>query len=304
MSGFQTQVNSDPAPAVEGDFASANPRSSMLAGPGALVAGALGVIVGRFARARNDNGQVSNGDPGVANALGFVARQGNFATITAWLGQSSLTVYSGREITLHTSGDFWARFAAGATKGQKVFANYSDGTAVAGTAGGSVAGATVTAVGGAVFTGAIAATTLTVSAVTSGTISVGSVLSGSGVTASTTVTAQLTGTPGGIGTYTVTPSQTASSTTITATNTTLTVTGVSSGALAVGDPISGSGVTAGTTITGLGTGTGGVGTYTLSVAQQFASATVTALGAVETRWYVWSTCLSGELSMISTLPPV
>lgn len=302
MSGFQRTVNTDPAPAVEGDFASANPRASMLAGPGALVAGALGVTVGKFARARNDNGQVFNADPGVANALGFVARPGNVASITAWLGEASMIVYAGREITLHNTGDFWARFAAGATKGQKVFASYADGSAVAGTAGGSVAGAVVTAVGGAVVTGAIAGTTLTVSAVTSGTLGIGSVLSGSGVTANTTITALGTGT-GGVGTYTVDTSQTASSTTITATNAIMTVTGITSGTLSVGQPISGTGVTAGTTIAGLGTGTGGVGTYPLSVAQQFNSATVTALGGKETSWYVWSTSLAGELSMISTTPP-
>lgn len=303
MAGFQTQVNADPAPGIEGDFASANPRSSMLAGPGALVAGALGVIVGRFARARNDNGQVFNGDPGVPNALGFVARSGNFATISTWLGQASMTVYAGREITLHTSGDFWARFAAGGTKGQKVFAAYADGACVAAAAGSSVAGATVTGSAGAVVTGSIAGTVLTVTAVASGVLHVGQVLAGSGVTAGTTITALGTGT-GGTGTYTVTPSQTAASTTITATSNILDVTAVASGSLSVGDPVSGSGVTAGTTITGLGTGTGGVGTYTLSAAQQFAGTTVTALGAVETRWYLWSTPAAGEVAMISTLPPV
>ncbi|TPJ12167.1 hypothetical protein FJW04_23220 [Mesorhizobium sp. B2-7-3] len=49
MSGFQTQVAYNPAPAVEGDFASSNPRSTILAAAGALVCGALGAIVGRFA---------------------------------------------------------------------------------------------------------------------------------------------------------------------------------------------------------------------------------------------------------------
>lgn len=66
----------------------------------------------------------------------------------------------------------------------------------------------------AVFTGEIAGTTLTVTAVTSGTVSVGMVLSGSGVTGNTTVIADGTGS-GGVGTYTVSPSQTAPSTTIT-----------------------------------------------------------------------------------------
>lgn len=66
-----------------------------------------------------------------------------------------------------------------------------------------------------VFTGAISGTTLTISAVTSGTIGVGDVISGSGVTAGTYITALGTGT-GGVGTYTVSASQTAGSTTITA----------------------------------------------------------------------------------------
>jgi hypothetical protein len=67
----------------------------------------------------------------------------------------------------------------------------------------------------AVVTGSIATTTLTVTAVTSGVLKVGQVISGSGVTAGTTITALGTGT-GGTGTYTVSASQTVSSTTITA----------------------------------------------------------------------------------------
>jgi hypothetical protein len=67
---------------------------------------------------------------------------------------------------------------------------------------------------GAVFTGSIAATTMTVSAVTSGTILIGHTISGSGITGGTTITAQLTGTTGGVGTYTVSASQTVASTSI------------------------------------------------------------------------------------------
>lgn len=73
---------------------------------------------------------------------------------------------------------------------------------------------------GAVVTGSIATTTLTVTAVTSGRVVPGQTISGSGVTAGTTIVAQLTQTsgdaPGLRGTYTVSASQTASSTTITA----------------------------------------------------------------------------------------
>ena len=60
---------------------------------------------------------------------------------------------------------------------------------------------------------------------------------------------------------------------------TLTVSGVTSGTLAVGQTIFGSGVIDGTTITALGTGTGWAGTYTVSNSQTVASETITAVTA-------------------------
>lgn len=53
--------------------------------------------------------------------------------------------------------------------------------------------------------------------------------------------------------------------------TVLTVSAISAGTLVVGDQISGVGVTAGTYITALGTGTGGIGTYTVSASQTVGS---------------------------------
>lgn len=67
----------------------------------------------------------------------------------------------------------------------------------------------------AVTTAAISGTTLTVSAVASGTVVDGMLLTGTGVTAGTTVVEQLTGAVGSIGTYRVSATQTAGSTTIT-----------------------------------------------------------------------------------------
>jgi hypothetical protein len=69
----------------------------------------------------------------------------------------------------------------------------------------------------AIVTGAISGTTLTVSAVTSGTLKIGQTIEGSGVTDGTIITAFGTGS-GGAGTYTVSASQTVSSTTIYALN--------------------------------------------------------------------------------------
>ena len=68
----------------------------------------------------------------------------------------------------------------------------------------------------ATFTGSIATTTLTVTAMLSGdTLVVGQYVDGSGVTNGTYITAFVSG-AGGVGTYTVNTSQTASSTTMTA----------------------------------------------------------------------------------------
>ena len=55
---------------------------------------------------------------------------------------------------------------------------------------------------------------------------------------------------------------------------TLTVTVLTSGTIAVGQMLTGTGVTAGTSITSLLTGTGGTGTYAISIAQTVASSTL------------------------------
>jgi len=136
----------------------------------------------------------------------------------------------------------------------------------------------------AVFTGSISGTTLTVTAITNGTVAAGQSLFGVGVSNETVITALGTGT-GGIGTYTINLSQTVASrqmnsTTVGArvtgsiTGTTLTVSAVASGTLYVGQTIQGTGVTALTIITALGTGSGGVGTYTVSTSQTVSSTTL------------------------------
>lgn len=56
---------------------------------------------------------------------------------------------------------------------------------------------------------------------------------------------------------------------------TMTVSAVTSGTLAVGQVLTGTGVTLGTTITALGSGTGGTGTYTVSVPQTVGSTAIT-----------------------------
>lgn len=63
--------------------------------------------------------------------------------------------------------------------------------------------------------------------------------------------------------------------------TTMDVTAVSLGTLSVGDNIAGTGVSVGTKITAFGTGSGGVGTYTVSVPQTVASGTMYAVVSLD-----------------------
>lgn len=136
----------------------------------------------------------------------------------------------------------------------------------------------------AVFTGSISGTTLTVTAITNGTIAINQALFGINVTQATVITALGTGT-GGIGTYTINQSQSVASTQMNSaavgavvtgaiSGTTLTVSAVTSGTLVVGQTIQGSTVTAQTIITALGTGTGGIGTYTVNNSQTVTSRTL------------------------------
>lgn len=293
---FQNQVNTQPAPAVEGDFASSNPRATMLAGAGALVTGLLGAIVGRFAWA-TPAGIVNNfGSAGAR--IGFVHRAQQ-ALITAFLGESGMTIPAGLYVTLFTSGDFWGRFAGGATAGQKVYANYADGSLSAAATGSPTNGGVMTASAGATFTASGSGTNLTTSAQT-GVIHIGAVVAGVGIPVGTTIVSQTSGTTGAAGVYVTSGATTISAAAGTATSNILDVTAVTSGSFAVGDPISGASITSGSYITALGTGTvGGVGTYTMSAASQAASTAVTAVQTVETSYFVATTAGAGELAKIS-----
>jgi hypothetical protein len=136
----------------------------------------------------------------------------------------------------------------------------------------------------AIFTASISGTTMTVTEMFSGTISIGQQVFGVAVDQETVITALGTGT-GGVGTYTVSNSQTAASGrynsaqincvfTGSISGTTLTVSAVSSGTLHAGMTITNSTITSKTIITALGTGTGGVGNYTISSSQTVSSATM------------------------------
>lgn len=138
--GFQKQIYIEPAAAVAGDFASSNPRSVVLAGPGQLVAGATGMTVGRFAWA-DAAGLVTNA--GANKPTGFAHREQQ-GLITIWLAESTMLVPTGLPVVLHNLGDFWVATKTTATVDQKVFASNTDGTISTGAAGATIAGSTET----------------------------------------------------------------------------------------------------------------------------------------------------------------
>ncbi len=115
-------------------------------------------------------------------------------------------------------------------------------------------------------TGSITGTVLTLTGTTTGTFYAGEVISGTGVNAGTRILSQLTGTTGSAGTYTLDTDNGVASTTITGTYGLLTVGTVVTGTFEVGGVLSGLGVTSGTTITALGTGSD-AGKYVVSPSQ-------------------------------------
>ncbi len=322
--GFQQQVNINPAPAVAGDFASANPRASVLASPGGLVAGSntpvgvtqAGVLDGRFAwtspcssvnnMSGETDGAVYVNSNGAGAPAGFVHREQQ-ALITVFLGQSSNLVPVGLPVTLHNEGDFWAVNASNATSaiGQTIYAINATGAAWPGsTAPTDATLTTITIVANTLnassvavnsFTGSIAGNVLTVSAVGTGGLYPNQTLTGTNVAAGTAVVAQLTGTAGSTGTYQVNISQTVASTTITGSGGWLTVTTMTNGVVFVGQTWSGgtNAFTAGTTILAGGTGTGGAGTYPLNIAQTLASTA----GATGSGSYMNVTAVTGTINV-------
>lgn len=302
--GFQTSVNNQPAPAVEGDFASANNAGVTLTqGGDGFVAAPGGVTVGRFVWLDRATSRLAS-NTGTGLPAGFLHREQQ-ALITSFFSETSMVVPAGFPVTIHNRGDFWVKNAGAnaVTPEMKAYANYADGKVTFAAAGTPPTGGSVTAsiaAGTFSVTGSIADTTLNVTAVGSGSVVVGGTISGTGITSGTMVTAQLTGTPGGIGTYAVSIPQTAASTTVSGAFGTLTVTAVGSGAIGIGNVLSGSGVTAGTYVTAFGTGTGGTGTYIVSPTQTAGSTTITATGGVETKWYAESYAGPGELVKMSS----
>lgn len=287
---FQKVVNVNQAPGVLGDFASTNPFSSVLSAQGGLVAPAGGLVVGNFFWV-GPAGQTSQSFQ-AGWQLAFLGRNEQ-ALITQFLGETSLVVPQGFMVTGFNGGDFWAFFSNGATALAQIYVDETTGAPQMQT--------TNTFTGEVGFTGtaSFATNVMTIVTNTSGTIIDGDIVTSATVTAGTTATLA-TGVRGAVGsTYTLstTPGTIATQAATTASNV-LNVTAVLTGGLSVGDPISGTGVTAGTTIAQILTGVGGVGTYLLNIpgGVPFHTAAETITGATNTAatgWFVGPITLTG-----------
>lgn len=313
--GFQTQVYSQPAAAVAGDRASQNPLFSYDAGPGGLIAGDA-LFVGRFAWVTPPLDP--NGTPTIANSRGAGAPAGFLMNVqqalnTTYLSNAGMQVQRGFQCALMIGGDFWIvnDGSTDAVPGQKAFANFADGKASfadAGSAPAQGASATGSTVAAKTFsvTGSIQnGDELVVTAVGSGTVVAGATISGTGVNAGTKVLSQVSGTPGGVGTYLVSMAQAdVASTTISGTYGELTVGTVTAGNFAVGQTLNATGaVVAGTRITQLLTGTGGSGsTFVVDNNTVVSSQVISSQSNIETKWYARSSGLPGQIVKISSTP--
>lgn len=194
--GFQQIVNTQPAPGEGGDFAGANIRASVVAPPGGYKAAVGGVQVGRMAWGNPATALMSNYFQ-LASLLGFVHREQQ-GLLTDFLSQSNLFAPAGYPISAQSRGDFWGVFQAGATIGQKVYADPVTGALTSAATGNAVV------VAG--FSGAFPATAagapgvLTVSGAGTGAFAVGQLVTGAGIPAGTYITSLGTG-AGGTGTY-------------------------------------------------------------------------------------------------------
>lgn len=158
--------------------------------------------------------------------------------------------------------------------------------------------ATVTGTFGADFTATASGTALTVTSIT-GTIHPGTLPSaaiiGTGIPPNTYIVSQTSGTTGGNGVYVTSASTTASSASVLCESNVLDVSAVATGTLAIGQQVTGAGVTAGTFITALGTGTGTTGSYITTETQNLGSESMTMVQPVVT----WDS-VSGAFTVISS----
>lgn len=154
--------------------------------------------------------QVTNS--GTGKPLGFAVTD-QTGVIPNYLQEYSMQVPQGFPVQVAQQGEWFAKSAANAaTLGQKVYANYGDGSLSFAATGSASTNAGITA------NTTSGSNVLTVTANSGANIQVGQPISGTGIPAGTYISALGTGT-GGAGTYVMSQNATASGTGVTVTST-------------------------------------------------------------------------------------
>jgi hypothetical protein len=314
--GFQQQVNTVPGVAVAGDFSDQNPRQTLDAGPGGLVAGPSGVQVAlwawpSFEGMDPDNAPtiVNNFGPGAPAGVICREQQGLNAI---YLSDASQLIPTGFPVTVFVTVGTWVvnNGTTAARYGQKCYANLSNGQssfAATGAAGSASISASIAAASASI-TGYVVGNVLTVISLASGSVAVGSLLygtvGGSGVQAGTFVAYQLTGTGGQVGTYALTQGEQQVSGTaggsLSVSYGVLSVGTLTSGQIYLNGSLTAAGVSPGTLITQAVSGSGAGSTWNVNNTQTVSAGTTITLGqTAETNYYALSQGQPGELIKIS-----
>ena len=307
MGAIQQTVQGRMAPGIEGAWASTNPRSSYVAGPGGLVAGLSGVTVGRFAWVSYQSVDLDEA-PAIANNFGSGSVSGfvSFdmqANITTFLADASVVVTPGNGVTLMTTGDYWVKnYGSGyVTPGMYCFADLLTGKPTfsasnSATVVTSASTSAVTATTTTTLTGSISDNILTVTA-KNANIYPGMTIAGSGVATGSKIMLQLTPllsgeVANGLGRYALNiGNQTVASEAMTTSYGVLTLGGTPSGAFVIGAYVSATGYTGGGFITQQLTGSGGTASGDTMVVDNdttFSGQTASATTNVLTSWYALS----------------
>jgi len=304
-----------PAVAVAGDFASTNPRHNALAGPGGFVAGPSGLYVGRFAWISNANQDPDNygtilNNFGSGLPLGFMHRASQ-ALITDYLGLATQRIPQGFGANeCFDAGDFWVQ-NDGTTPVlpyMKVYAFFSTGQASAALTGAAssvaLASASIAPATALSATGSISGNTLTLTAVAAGTAVNGTIITGAGVATGSQIVSQLIPLAsgealGGVGRYSLNiGGQSVASEAIAGTSGILTLNTATPQPVS-GSLISGTGVTAGTTVWGQIDALD----WVVSPSQTAGATTITSTTNIETKWIAESGAAPGELFKMTSQAP-
>ena len=137
---FQKNVGMRQASGGPGDFASANPHSTIASEEGQIVAAAGGVTMGQFCFVKDGaaSGSIPATLSGSGGLIGFVGR-GIFPYAHIAPNENGVKIIpEGLAVTVYDSGDFWISAPSAAKVGQSVFAKaggvpgFADGDSLSG----------------------------------------------------------------------------------------------------------------------------------------------------------------------------